>query len=51
MSNGDNQPAFDDVDQLDAMLKDSKSLDKLRNSTIADARSIIDDFSNETDNR
>ncbi|AEJ02771.1 hypothetical protein Nit79A3_3030 [Nitrosomonas sp. Is79A3] len=47
MSNSGNELAFDDADQLDTFLEDSKSFDKLRNSTIADARSVIDAFSTE----
>ena len=41
--------AFDDGDQLDAMLRDSKALDKRRNSSIADARAIVDEFSNKSE--
>src|SRR6476646_8316570 len=45
MTNGTSDQAFDDADQLDAFMKDSKAFDKLRKSTIADARSIVDQFS------
>src|SRR5437773_1207070 len=45
MANGTSDQAFDDVDQLDAFMKDSKAFDRLRKSTIADARSIVDQFS------
>jgi hypothetical protein len=36
---------FTDTDQLDQLIKDAKSLDKKRLSTIADARRIVQDFS------
>jgi len=49
MSSDTTNTAFDDVDQLDAFMKDSKAFDKLRKSQIADARSLIDTFSSETD--
>jgi hypothetical protein len=41
--------AFDDADQLGQMLQDTKATDKKRFSTIADARSIVDDFRGHSD--
>lgn len=38
------EPAFDDADQLGAFLQDSKAFDKLRSSTIADARAVVTQF-------
>jgi hypothetical protein len=40
------ESAFDDADELGAFLQDSKGSDKLRKSTIADARALVEDFRN-----
>jgi hypothetical protein len=50
MADGTSDTAFDDADQLDKTIKDARSLDKLRNSKIANARSLIADFANDTSN-
>lgn len=44
MPNGNHDFPFDDADELGARLEDGKAFDKLRVSTIAEARSIIDSF-------
>ena len=44
MPNGSTEFPFDDVEQLGAELEDGKAFDKMRLSTIADARAIIDAF-------
>ena len=40
------ESAFDDADQLGTFLQDSKASDKLRKSTIADARALVEEFRN-----
>ena len=40
------ESAFDDADQLGTFLQDSKASDKLRRSTIADARALVEEFRN-----
>jgi len=44
-----NQSAFDDADQLGTFLQDTKASDKLRKSTIADARAVVGAFRNSGD--
>src|SRR5450432_3943110 len=47
MADDDNQPAFDDADQLGNFLNDTKSFDKVRKSSIADARTAVEAFRND----
>ena len=39
-----NEPAFDDADQLGTYLEDTKAFDKLRRSSIAEAREVVSTF-------